>query len=221
VDKLVDEILKTIYSNMLSGRKAIISHYLNAKIKIILEAIRSTGWKTIIYDPRNILIRHYTEKIPDNIPVINKYVEIPENYHLVALEIQIPLKKLFSRRNNTLITLTPGNYYFKTPREYVKIIIDKVGGEEYLLKFIDTGEKYRLRISSGGVSIVEKPEGLVGEAYILLKNSMIEYGELTVKDAVLILRKELGIDRVEARRILSELVMRKYIKIIHGLINLY
>ncbi len=217
----MDEILKTIYSNILSGKKIILSHYLNAKIKIVLEAIRSTRWKTIIYDPRNILARHYTDEIPDNVPVINKYIEIPENYHLVALEIQIPLKKLFSRRNNTLITLTPGNYYFKTPREYMKIIIDKIGENEYLLKFIDTGEKYRLRINSKEVSIVDKPEGLIGDAYILLKNSMIEYGELTVKDAVLILRRELGIDNVKARRILSELVMRKYIKIIHGLINLY
>jgi hypothetical protein len=206
VNKLVNEILKTIYSNILSGKKIILSHYLNAKIRIVLEAIMSTGRETVIYDPRNILLRHYTEKIPDNIPVINKCVEIPENYHLVALEIQIPLKKLFNRRNNTLITLTPGNYYFKTPREYVKIIISKVGENEYLLKFIDTGEKYRLRIDSEGVSIVEKPEGLIGEAYILLKNSMIEYGELTVKDAILIFRKELGIDRVEARKILSELV---------------
>ncbi|ABN70252.1 hypothetical protein Smar_1157 [Staphylothermus marinus F1] len=214
-------MITEIYEKLLTNKKALISHYMNAKIILVLNAVKhvSRNKKILLIDPGNILREEYLVDIPENIIITYKFLEPPHDTVVIVFEPEIlPYR---SKIENVLITLTPGNYSFKIPREYTKIFLKQIQHNIYELLFTGSNERYRVRIEGNKVFLVEKPSGILGKAYEILRESMIEYGELTVKDATIILTKELGVNKVEARKILSELVMRKYIRIIHGFINLY
>ncbi|ADI32407.1 hypothetical protein [Staphylothermus hellenicus] len=214
-------MIAEIYEKLLTNKKALISHYMNAKIILVLNAVKhvSRNKKILLVDPGDILGEKYLVDIPENIIITYKFLEPPRDMVVVVFEPEILPYKL--NIENILITLTPGNYSFKIPRSYTKIFLKQIQHSIYELLFTDNNERYRVRIGENKVFLVEKPPGILGRAYEILRESMIEYGELTVKDAAIILSKELGVNKVEARKILSELVLRKYIRVVHGFINLY
>lgn len=212
---------REIYEKLLTGRKALISHYMNAKMILVINAVKhvSRHKKVLIVDPGNNLREEYLDNISENIIITYKYLEPPHDVSVVMLEPEIPPYGL--RAENILITLTPGNYRFRIPYRFEKVFLKQAYYNTYELIFTNINERHRFRIKGHRILSVEKPPGLLGAAYDILKKSMIEYGELTVKDATNILVKELGIDKREARKILSELILRKYIRVVHGFINLY
>ncbi len=211
-----------LYQKLVNGKKAIISHYLNPKMILIVKLankLRRKNEKIIIVDPRNIIQTRYAHLLLDDIILTNKPPRETKVNTLFIIEPEY-LNPYKIMAENIILTLTPGNYRFKVPREYEKIILVKTQ-DTYMLYFKDTNEKYRFKIVNNQIKTIIKPPGIIGEAYDLLKKSMIEYGEITVKDATIILVKELGISKEEARKILSKLILEKYIRVIHGKINIY
>ncbi len=92
-------------------------------------------------------------------------------------------------------------------------------GKEYILMY--SNESVRIRIEPAGIyPALQKPKGILGKALAVLKDGIMEYGPLTTKDALYVLVGNLKIDKKYARRILQELVNRKYVRIEGGYILL-
>jgi len=92
-------------------------------------------------------------------------------------------------------------------------------GREYLLTYLN--ETIRICIEPTGIRLsLQTPRGILGKALNALRDSIMEYGTITTKDAIYVLMGSLKIDKRYARKILQELVNKKYIKIEGGYILL-
>lgn len=105
-------------------------------------------------------------------------------------------------------------------RHYKAHAVRWIHGDEYV--FETRSEGYSERFAFTGASIEPGPRlgALEARALELLKKSMLEYGELTTKDALFLISRELGVEKEEARRVLSRLVARRYIAIRRGKLEL-
>lgn len=119
---------------------------------------------------------------------------------------------------NVIVFTTPISR-LRFPRIFERAIISKAEND-YIYFNKRKLLKIRFRILDDDLVIIDKPYGTVGKAYELLKDSMMTYGDLSLRDAMFILTNELKIDKTDARRILDQLVRRKYVKIVKGKINL-
>jgi len=96
-----------------------------------------------------------------------------------------------------------------------------IGGSLFLLKDRRGGEKMYLEMNQLSISEAQFVEKKVSrEGYSILLDSMAEYGELSVADAVAILQGRLKLTRAEARRLLYELAGEGRIKISGGKVQL-
>ncbi len=205
-----------------NGRWILRSHYMNAKIAIVLNIAfyKSVKGRVLIIDWENnltpIIERIEVRGKPENILITGETPrDMGDAENILVLE---PRKTPLDIHNrNILITTTPGRKIW-IPRIYRKAYITRYD-EEYKLR---TGEEeYRFRLNGINIIEIDKPPGRLGEAYSLLRESILEYGELRVRDVVFILSKNLGISRDEARRILSELTRRKYIGVRKGIVEIW
>jgi len=114
---------------------------------------------------------------------------------------------------NTVVLATPGTIRRK-PRDWLKARIKRVTNNEYIIEG-DINERILLGRNLE-IKPVESPAGIKGEALEILRNAVIDYGEITVKDAVIILAHELGIGKAEARKIIIDLARKRYVRIEHG-----
>jgi len=141
--------------------------------------------------------------------------------NLINLLVFYPrrIRKLLQCRASSLIILH--RYTGIQIPGFAKYVVKRVPGtSEYILKSLDTNYTVRFEFTSNGIKEVNQPAGLKGEAYRILKNALSTYGEITIKDAVLILSKELGVDRKTARSILLELARSRYIGVYKGRVGL-
>lgn len=76
----------------------------------------------------------------------------------------------------------------------------------------------RLVVSPSGVRPASAPGRLYEKALRVLREALIDYGELRVRDAVDVLSHELGVGRRDARRVLAVLVDKGYIRVESGYI---
>lgn len=83
--------------------------------------------------------------------------------------------------------------------------------QEYLLK--SGFSKVRIVISPKYIGVSRELNGKTAKALDLLRRSIVDYGELTIKDAIEILAYNLGIKKDEARKILGLLVEKEYVKV--------
>ncbi len=196
-----------------TGRKALISHYLNPKLILVLHVIKSSDGPVLVIDENKYLVNTgLIEYVQDNALVsIDKGTRIPRNHRLVLIEPKKFPWRIFNK--NILITLTPRNYRFKIPSFYGRIYLNRIGDHGYELFIKDTMEKYRFNLNGLEIVFEDKPHGVLGRAYEVLKKAFIEYGELYVRDAVSIISRELGVSRDNARELLSKLVINKYVRI--------
>lgn len=213
-------MLNYILQRISSGRKILLSHYLTPKLLLVIKSINYINKETIVFDEKQYLIKtNLIEKLRNNTLVSNKLITPPEKYRVIYIEpSRFPWK---ISNKDILVTLTPGTYRFKIPTYYEKIYLNKLGENLYELYIRETLERFRIRIGKNKLLYEEKPYGLLGEAYEILRKTLLEYGELRVKDALNILVFELGISKEKAREILSKLVIEKYIRVEKGSIIVY
>jgi hypothetical protein len=105
----------------------------------------------------------------------------------------------------------------------------KMGLETWRVITLEPGS-FLMKSQSYSLKIVQKDNDLIEEeplsdnlfeAYNLIVDSMMEFGELTVKDTINILMSNLGITKDKAREILEDLQRLRKIKINKGKIELY
>ncbi len=214
------KLLDYIIERLSNGRRVLISHYLIPKLVLIVKTVNTIDKNTIIYDEKHLLTRtKLVELIRDDVLVSDKTNTPPRNYRVVYIEPTRFPWRIYNR--DVLVTLTPGTYSFKIPNYYERIYLNKLGENLYELYIKETLERFRFRIKGYDIVYEEKPGGLIGKAYDMLRKAMQDYGEIRVKDAVNILVFELGISKEKAREILSKLVIEKYIRVEKGFIIVY
>jgi hypothetical protein len=211
-------MLSHIYRKMTWGKWAIISHNMNAKLALLYNyIIRSASTRRIIIvDPWNYtdrIIMSLPQKLQDKIIITgeDKALQAPGNTTIILVEPRFfPFEQA-----NIIATATPGEHH--VPRNYRRIRI-RDAGDHYIVSI--GGEEYRVKIQGTKIT-EEKLSGELEQTYELIREAMIEYGELTVRDTVFLVSKSLSIDRNKARRIIQQLVEKKYLRINKGTINIY
>lgn len=212
---------KIFLENIFNNRKVLISHYLIPKLKLVAYLLNNILSETIIFDENNYLIKTgIIDNISENIIVTsNKLTNPPVEYRLVYIEPStFPYK---ARNRSILVTLTPGSYRFRIPRYYGRIYLVRASDNTYIIRVMETMEKYRFRIDNNDIVFINKPEGIYSTVYEIIRNAIIEYGELTTRDAVNLITKELSVSRENARKLIAKLVVDRYIRVEKGFINLY
>ena len=200
------------------GKWVITSHYLVPKILLVHKVIeyKARYGNVLVIDPQNQYTRTISmiqvSSLSENIVVADTY--IPGRYEAIA--VIEPETYNEPKNRNIIVTRTPGSSA-RIPRYYYKASISRAG-EEYIARI--RGEEIRFRIIGGDIVVEPALSPELREAYTLLRNAMMEYGELTVRDAVFILSRELGYTKDEARKILGRLTEKKYLRITRGLINI-
>lgn len=112
--------------------------------------------------------------------------------------------------NNIIVFTTPGSSVRKYPG-WNRIMLKKIEGNEYMLK---TSEAVmRIVISVKYIGPSKGPTGIYGEALDHLRRGIIEFGQLTVRDAVEIIMYNMGLSKDKAREVLGYLVRKGYVQI--------
>ena len=213
-------MLEYILDRLGHGRRALISHYLVPKLLLVIKTINHVEEEVIVFDTEHLLEKtQLINQIKDNIVITDTIVNIPRDKHVVFLEPNRLPWRIINR--NILVTLTPGTYKFKLPDYYDRIYLNKLSENLYELYIKDSMERLRFRIMGEEIVFEEKPSGILGKAYELLREALMEYGEIRVRDAINILVHELSVSKEKAREILSKLVVEKYARIEKGRVIVY
>ncbi len=95
-----------------------------------------------------------------------------------------------------------------------KAYLKRLHGREFAIKVREVS--LRVTISLNYVGLSQPIEGAYREALRMLRQGTVDYGALSIKDALDIISYGMKIKRSSARDILSELVKRGYITISNG-----
>lgn len=100
-----------------------------------------------------------------------------------------------------------------------KALLKKAYKNEYILSA--SSVKLRIVISPSYIGLAHGPTGILGEILNLLRRSIVDYGSLTIGDAIDVISYNLGIKKSRARELLGELIERKYVTVENGYIIAY
>lgn len=208
------------------GKRILISHYVNAKlalVKTIIDTLSSWNMKVLVVDENLYVVKYGLLEPSDlNLTYVQRIVDFNTDTGVdlaLVVEPSVVPRTLFS--NNVLVTITP-SYGLRIPRYYARSYLKRISGNTYVLEFMDLRERFRIIVSSTGIDVADdKPPGLLGSILDVLRRSMLEYGELSVKDAVNIVHHELGLENSVARRMIYRLVNEKFLEIRKGRIIVY
>ncbi len=95
-----------------------------------------------------------------------------------------------------------------------KAYLKRLYGSEFSIRVRDTS--LRVTISLSYVGLSQPIEGAYREALRMLRQGIVDYGALSIKDALDIISYGMNVKRSNAREILSELIKRGYITISDG-----
>ncbi|MEM1555411.1 MAG: hypothetical protein QXM54_02640 [Desulfurococcaceae archaeon] len=217
---------RELINRLTTGKRVLISHYINAKLalsKAVIDSLLLRDMKILVVD-ENLYMTKYglLESETPNLTYVQKNSGFNKNTYVdLALFIEpnfIP-KPVFSQ--NILVTVTP-KYRLRIPKYYSISYLKKIVGNKYFLEFRDYGERFRIIVSGLDIDVADdKPHGLLGTILDVLRRSMLEYGELSVKDAVNIVHHELGLENSVARRMIYRLASEKYLEIRKGRVIVY
>lgn len=204
------------------GFKAVVSHYMSIKSRIVLEVLNNKPVDPIIILDQNSILSRIIGLEESSIPGIhiNQLVEARKGL-LIVFEPgeEIEFDPLVKNYGNILVFTTPGSKA-RIPRFFAKIYIDKIDEDTYLMRMW-RGRTVRIHVGIDRLRIASKPEGVYGQVYDLLRKLMIEYGEITIKDAIRAVSLELGVEKKVARQIIYKLLKERYFRVVHGKITLY
>lgn len=216
--------LNSVIQELTHGRNIVISHYTNIMLKllflVLFKAIEGDQ-KIIVVDEHNYVTRFIPLELAERIHITNSFEEACNKREvlLVVFMPKYPRKILYCRAENTIVFTKPTRIL--EPFGYIKYYIGKVAeGEEYVLKSLGKGITIRLKVKGDKLEALEKPPGILGQVLEVLKTAASTYGDLTAKDAVIIIAKERGIDKKQARNILVKLARKGYIRVRKGKIQL-
>lgn len=219
-------MLNYLLDQLLRGRRALISPFINAKLSLVknlVERAVAAGRSVLIVDPQGLLARLQLVDLSRKGVFYAESLDFVKNtYPFSNFFILEPhyLPKLHGI-NDVLVT-THVRSMAKLHGFYTRVYLKRLFGSTYLIELADTMERFRLRITGGVVEAVEnKPSGFVGRVYEVLKNSLMEYGELKVKDAVNVLKHELGLTKQQALMYLRKLASERFIEVKKGYVTVY
>lgn len=211
---------------MITGRRVLVSHYANAKlavVKAVLDSCLHWGLRTLVVDENLYMVKYGLVSLSSgNLLYAQREEELKPN---VDVDLAMFVEPSYAPRNpifkNVLVTVTP-SYGLRIPRFYARSVLKRVVGNVYLLELTDLLEKFRLHISGVKLAVLEdKPRGFLGVVLDVLRRSVYEFGELSVKDAVNIISRELGLDTSIARRYVYQLAEGRFIEVKKGRVIVY
>ncbi|QOR94388.1 hypothetical protein IMZ38_07265 [Thermosphaera chiliense] len=208
--------MNPLLEDLMTGWKVVYTHYAGVAAKLASLVVEASDKPVGLVDEKNIILPYIPLEDVESGKVLTGPVQGAGRIIIVEPD-RIPF--LGGLVENVIVFTTPGSG-LRVPRVFEKAYISKAG-DEYVYLNKKSFLKIRFKILGDRLVVIEKPFGILGEGLEALKNAMLTYGELSVKDAVFILTKQLGVGKNEARRILSQLVLRKYVKIVKGKVNLY
>jgi len=127
-------------------------------------------------------------------------------------------KPCFSLPSSSIIVFTTQR--IRAPGSFTRHYLRRLEWGVYA--FETPGEAWRVVLTVKGSRVVEGT-GLTPveeKALDLIKNAMLEYGELKVGDALFIIERGLGVSRDAARKIFSKLVSIRYLRVRGGVVEL-
>ncbi|MEM2024977.1 MAG: hypothetical protein QXW94_01645 [Desulfurococcaceae archaeon] len=212
-----------LFELLIYGRNMLISHYASSLIKLSILVIKEALIKDMsvgLFDERGTIVKYIPQELLQRATVYSNTSELPIGKDFLAI-LYLPgdgraLKGCKSE--NVLALVKPGQVAKLV--NYTKHYLSRLTRNLYQLKCLNKGISVVFTFSTDDIEIIEKPPGIYGKAYEVLKTTMATYGTLTIKDAVLVLSKELGLEKRNARTILIHLARRQYIRVIKGRINL-
>lgn len=201
-----------VLEELLSDKWIIECHEAWVKIAVTIHLAKLLAGEnqvlTVIDNPG--ILHRAAQYLPENIVVTTHPVQ--GSKHAVIIDPRT-IPHAYILPANTVVLATPGTIRRK-PRDWLRARIKRVADNEYIVEG-DINERIHLGRNLE-IKPVESPPGIKGEALEILRNAVIDYGEITVKDAVIILAHELGIDKAEARKIVLDLARKRYVRIEHG-----
>ena len=215
--------IEGIYGALLEGRVLISSRDVNALLKLcfsLLEVVVSRGLRVYILDEKGIASRYIPIDIAEKAVFVMSHEEACRNGDKLLIVLLPRYVKRFIKCKQGKIILLTTRAGFELPG-FTKYQLKRIPGtSEYVMKSLTTGVTYRLRFTNTGIVEVESPPGLLGKAYDVIKETLVNYGEVSIRDGVVILSRELGVDRKTARGILIKLARGRYIRVAKGRIEL-
>lgn len=213
-----------VLEQILSEKSVIISHSLNALLKFaftLISAALDRDLNILVVDERRYFERYVPLELIERIVVTNSL----ENAccDTSALVIAFTPKNLHGLLRCKAMNVVVFTRYFgaRRPGDYVKYYLKRIPGTgEYALTCYEKNISARIALGLGDVRVVESLPGIYGKAYETLKSALLTYGEMKVRDAILVVSKELGVDKKRARLIVITLARRSYLKVVKGRITL-
>ncbi|RLG59387.1 hypothetical protein DRN86_04335 [Candidatus Geothermarchaeota archaeon] len=165
----------------------------------------------------------FSETIPyndENIDVNEGSINIkvdPQKYKLVIYYEPPRIPKSVSR--NVIVTTTPGEIRVGKIFGWKKAFLKRIEGYDFILSI--GSMKFGLVIKPGYIGLKKGVSGIYKKALTLLRKGVVEYGFLSTRDAVDIISYNLNVKRDEARKILSYLARKGYVKVVKGEVLVY
>jgi hypothetical protein len=211
---LLDELVR--------GQVAFASRNINALIKLgilVIKNLLKRNLRVVVLDEKSLLSRFAPVEFFDKVAFVKSLDEISAQSEALVVVAPGSLKRYYKCDSKVTVLL------LKSParslRGFKQYYLQRIPGtSDYILKPIGEVGAFRVRLTESGVEEVPGPEGVLGRAYTIIKESLFTYGEITVKDAVRIISKELGLDKAEARKVLLNLARKRYIAVVSGRITL-
>lgn len=211
----------SIVNELIKGRRIFVSHHIGVLIKLAVFVVKNLvqeSTRPVILDEQGVLLRYLPLELLDSIQVAANTSEACKGDYLVVFEPKSMRHLEPCIASNILVFTKPRSFY---PARYSKVYIKRIGSTgQYLVKSPETGISARIELAENKVILIEKPPGIYGKAYEVLKNAMSDYGELTVKDAIRIISLELNIDRLKARHVFLWLARNSYVRVVRGKLSL-
>ncbi|MEM4535071.1 MAG: hypothetical protein QXP67_01805 [Desulfurococcaceae archaeon] len=210
-----------LMSDLTRGKKLFVSSHAGLLVKLAILMIKSIvlkGVKPAIMDEQGLLLRYIPLDLLGSLQLVLSTQEACKNHYLIVFEPRLTGFLKTCQAPNILVFTKPRGLY---PAGFVKVFLKRVAStNHYLLRSPEMGLAVRVELTEHGITIAEKPKGVYGEAYEILKNAMSNYGEITVKDAVRVISLELNLDKLKARQVLQWLTRNGYLRVVKGRLSL-
>lgn len=216
--------LVDVLEQVLREKSAILSYSLNAMLKFAFTLVSTALERNLsvsVVDERGYFERYAPLELVERIVITNNLENACDNTN--TLVIVFAPKRLCGLLRCRAMNVVIFTRYFgvRGLGDYIKYYLKRVPGtDEYMLICYEKNIHVRISLELSGVKVVGPLPGIYGKTYEVLKNALLTYGEMRVKDAILVVSKELGVDKKHARLIVVALARRGYLKVVKGKMTL-